>query len=475
MNAVEIARGVSLGELDPAVIVDAALRSIEAHDPAYHAFLHLASEQARAEAPTRHGPGPLAGVPVAIKDNLCVRGMPATCASKILEGFHPPYTATAVQRLIAAGAVVVGKTNLDEFAMGSSNENSAFGPTRNPRAPGRVPGGSSGGSAAAVAAGFVPLALGSDTGGSVRLPAAFCGVLGLKPTYGRVSRYGLIAFASSLDQIGVFARTTADLARGYLAIAGPDPFDATSVGAPVEAPRLDGQVKGLRVAVIEEAMGPANTPGTRAAVEASLEALRERGATCLTARLPTLDLGISAYYLISAPEASSNLARYDGVIYSSRPPEAAQAQLQELMDGSRGAGFGREVRRRILMGTYALSSGYYEAWYSKALKVRTLVARDFAQAFNSADLLLSPTSPTPAFPLGERTGDPMRMYLSDVDTVGPSLAGLPALSVPAGLEDGLPVGVQFIAPALQEGRLFAVAQALEEAFEGRFSVPVHAW
>jgi aspartyl-tRNA(Asn)/glutamyl-tRNA(Gln) amidotransferase subunit A len=417
---------------------------------------------------------PLAGVPVALKDNLCVAGLPATAGSKILEQYTSPYTGTAVQRLLDAGAVVVGKTNLDEFGMGSSGENSAFGATLNPRDPSRVPGGSSSGSASSVAAGIVPIALGTDTGGSIRLPAAFTGCIGMKPTYGRVSRYGVIAYASSLDQVGPMAMNTRDLALALEAICAFDPLDATSLEAPVDfAAALERDVRGWRIGLVREAMGAGNASSVTGAIEAVRQTLEGLGATVVDVSLPSLEAGLAAYYLIATPEASSNLARYDGLRFSSR---VEADDLTTTMARSRGAGFGAEVKRRILMGTYALSSGYYDAYYSKALKARALIAAEFARVFEGVDALLLPTAPSAAFKLGEK-GDALSMYLTDVDTVTVNLAGLPAISVPFGFEDaggaysssaGLPVGVQFIAPTLEDARLVALSAALERATDAAF-------
>lgn len=412
----------------------------------------------------------LAGVPIVVKDNLNVRGTRTTCGSRALERYVSPYTATAVHRLQAAGAVVIGKANMDEFAMGSSNESSAFGAARNPWDASKVTGGSSGGSAASVAAAMVPVSLGSDTGGSVRQPAAFTGVYGLKPTYGRVSRYGLVAFASSLDQVGPFAAYAEDLATTMDAMAGHDVLDATSLQAPnrfVEA--LGAGVRGMRFGFVREALGVGNSASVEAALERTRTLLESLGATVGEVSLPTLEYGIAAYYLIATPEASSNLARYDGMVYSRRAAQGGD--FNASMSASRAESFGDEVKRRILMGTYALSSGYYDAYYSKAMKVRRLVANDFARAFESFDVLITPTSPFAAFGVGEKSSDPLSMYMADVDTVLVNLAGVPALSVPAGFDERgtrLPVGVQFIAPALADERLISVAHALELATDREF-------
>lgn len=415
---------------------------------------------------------PLAGVPVVVKDNLNVAGTRTTCGSRILSNYVSPYSATVVERLTQAGAVIVGKANMDEFAMGSSTESSAWGPTLNPWDPERVPGGSSGGSAVAVAANITPISLGSDTGGSVRQPAALTGVYGLKPTYGRVSRYGLVAYASSLDQVGPFARTAADLALVMNVLAGHDPRDATSLEAPPAfRTGTPQELRGLRVGVIRESLG-GNTPGVEAALQGVLSALRDAGAVVSEVGVPSVQHAIAAYYLIATPEASSNLARYDGMVYGARVPAG---DVMGSMTLTREQGFGREVQRRILLGTYALSSGYYDAYYSKAMRVRRLIADDFARAFAGVDLLITPTSPFPAFRRGEKTADPLAMYAADVDTVAINLAGLPALSVPAGFEevDGrrLPVGVQFIAPALGDERLVALAGSLEGIGAVRLETP----
>ncbi|HSS12129.1 MAG TPA: Asp-tRNA(Asn)/Glu-tRNA(Gln) amidotransferase subunit GatA, partial [Acidimicrobiales bacterium] len=410
----------------------------------------------------------LAGVPIALKDNLCTRGVPTTCSSKILQGWLPPYDATVVRRLADAGAVAIGKTNMDEFAMGSSTENSAFGPTRNPLDPSRVPGGSSGGSAAAVAAGFAPLALGSDTGGSIRQPAALCGVVGMKPTYGLVSRYGLIAFASSLDQIGPFATTVADAALLFDVIAGHDPCDSTSLPGqvPAASAKLDAGVDGLRVGLFAELTNAEGIAGdvVGRAREAA-DSLSDAGAKVEEVSVPAAIYGLTAYYLIAPAEASSNLARYDGVRYGLRQPADDITTMYGL---TRAAGFGAEVKRRIMLGTYALSAGYYDAYYGKAQQVRTLIIRDFDAAYESFDVLLGPTSPTTAFELGAKTADPLAMYLSDVCTIPSNLAGHPAMTVPFGTgTDGLPIGVQVLAPALGETVMFQVAAVLERAGPGQ--------
>jgi len=400
---------------------------------------------------------------VALKDNLCTTGIPTTCSSKILAGWRPPYDATVVERLRAAGAVTIGKTNLDEFAMGSSTENSAFGPTRNPHDITKVPGGSSGGSAVAVAAGFAALALGSDTGGSIRQPAALCGVVGAKPTYGRVSRYGLVAFASSLDQIGPFAADVGDAAALLDVIAGHDPADSTSIpeGAPSVSAHLAEGVDGLRVGVVQELLHAEGiAPDVAARARAAAEALEAAGAKVEEVSVPAVIYGLSAYYLIAPAEASSNLARYDGVRYGLR---VGAPTTGEMYDRTRTAGFGPEVERRIMLGTYALSAGYYDAYYGKAQKVRTLIIRDFEAAYERCDVLLSPTSPTTAFALGAKA-DPLAMYLNDVCTIPSNLAGHPAMSVPYGVgDDGLPVGLQVMAPALDEVTMFRVAAALERS------------
>jgi aspartyl-tRNA(Asn)/glutamyl-tRNA(Gln) amidotransferase subunit A len=405
--------------------------------------------------------GPLGGVPIGIKDLFATEGVPSQAGSKILEGYKPPYTATAVQRLMHAGAPVLAKTNQDEFAMGSSTENSAFGPTLNPWDRSRVPGGSSGGSAAAVAAGTVPWSIGTDTGGSIRQPAALCGIVGLKPTYGAVSRYGMIAFASSLDQAGPFTRDTTDAALLLAAMVGQDRCDSTSLGlpAPVALPTAT-DLKGIRLGVPEELTGEGIEPGVLAAFRATLDVARELGATVETMRLPHSPHGLAAYYLIAPAECSSNLARYDGVRYGLR---ADGGDLLSMYTQTREQGFGAEVKRRVLIGTYALSSGYYDAYYGRAQKVRTLIADDFKKAWERFDFVVTPTAPGVAFELGAKTADPLAMYLNDACTVPMSLAGIPAISIPNGLAENLPVGFQIAGPAFSENRILDAAHALEQA------------
>ena len=470
--AIAIAAAVRAGERSAVEVLDEHLAVVEAREGEIHAFNLVTADTARtaaAEIDRRvaagESVGPLAGVPIALKDNLCTNGVATTCSSRILEGWVPPYDATVVSRLVAAGAIAIGKTNLDEFAMGSSTENSAFGATRNPHDTTRVPGGSSGGSAAAVAAGFAPLALGSDTGGSIRQPASLCGVVGMKPTYGLVSRYGLIAFASSLDQIGPFASSVADAAILLEVIAGHDPADATSIPRPtpeISVHLADG-VAGLRVGLVRELMGDGIHADVAARVREAADALAAAGAEVEEVSVPAVTLGLSAYYLIAPAEASSNLARFDGVRYGLRVDAPT---TNEMMVATRTAGFGDEVKRRIMLGTYALSAGYYDAFYGKAQKVRTLICRDFAAAYQRFDVLLSPTSPTTAFELGA-IADPLTMYLNDICTIPSNLAGHPALSVPFGTgSDGLPVGVQVLAPSLGEVDLFRTAAVLEAAAPG---------
>jgi len=466
VTAVEIAADVRAGRRSARDVLEQHLAAIDARESEIHAFNLVLADEARAAADAidaSDDKGPLAGVPIAIKDNMCTRGIPTTCSSRILEGWKPPYDATVVQRLHEAGGVIVGKTNLDEFAMGSSTENSAFGPTRNPHDPTRVPGGSSGGSSAAVAAGFAPVALGSETGGSVRQPASLCGVVGVKPTYGLVSRYGLVAFASSLDQIGPLGTDVRDCALLLEIVGGHDVLDSTSIPAAVP-PLLDGlddSVAGLGIGVIEEMTDRDGVePAVRDAVRAAAAALEAAGAHVAPVSVPSSEYGISAYYLIAPAEASSNLARYDGVRYGLRVDGDDVAAMNAR---TRDAGFGDEVKRRIMLGTYALSAGYYDAYYGQAQRVRTLIIRDFERAYQQFDVLLAPTSPTVAFEIGAKTNDPWAMYLCDVCTVPVNLTGHAAISVPYGTGDfGLPVGVQVLAPPLGEPVMFRVARAIEE-------------
>ncbi|MCL6593379.1 MAG: Asp-tRNA(Asn)/Glu-tRNA(Gln) amidotransferase subunit GatA, partial [Alicyclobacillus sp.] len=453
------------GESKPSEWAELYLTRIQARDEQIGAFLYVNAEgamaQARAldEARPDH---PLAGVPYALKDNLCTEGLPTTAASRILEGYIPPYSATVVDKLQRSGGVMLGKTNMDEFAMGSSTETSAYRVTRNPYDVERVPGGSSGGSAAAVAAGLVPYALGSDTGGSIRQPAAFCGVVGLKPTYGRVSRYGLIAFASSLDQIGPFTRTAEDAAYVLQAIAGHDPLDSTSAPEPVDnyVGSLEQGVKGLRLGVVRNIESDGLDPEVAQAVARAVDSLRAAGAEVVEVELPHADYAVATYYLIAPAEASSNLARYDGVRYGRR---AEAGSLLEMYERTRSEGFGLEVKRRIMIGTYALSSGYYDAYYLRAQKMRTLIRRDYEAAFAQCDVIVSPTAPTTAFRLGEKLDNPLQMYLNDLYTIPANLAGLPGISVPCGMsQDGLPIGLQLVGRAFDERTLLRVAHAYEQ-------------
>ncbi len=470
-TAIEIAQAVASGATNASTVMDEHLARIEASETEVHAFNLVLADQARQHADALDARiaagedvGPLAGVPIALKDNMCTRGIATTCSSRILEGWEPPYNATVADRLANAGAILVGKTNLDEFAMGSSTENSAFGPTKNPHDLSRVPGGSSGGSAAAVAAGYVAASLGSDTGGSIRQPAALCGVVGVKPTYGAVSRYGLIAFASSLDQIGPFTHTVADAALVHEVIGGHDPLDSTSIPQPAPALTevLDRGVDGLRVGLIDEMMGH-GIDGISADVLArtneAAEALAAAGAKVDRVSIPASIYGLSSYYLVAPAEASSNLSRYDGVRYGLREDGA---NVVEMNTATRTAGFGDEVKRRIMLGTYALSAGYYDAYYGKAQRLRTLLAQEFNEAYQRFDVLLSPTSPCTAFAFGDKTADPMAMYLNDVCTIPSNLSGDPAMSVPFGIgDDGMPVGVQVLAPATHEPVMFQVAAEVE--------------
>ncbi|MEU6738111.1 Asp-tRNA(Asn)/Glu-tRNA(Gln) amidotransferase subunit GatA [Streptosporangium sandarakinum] len=479
-TAAELGALIASGEVSAVEVAQAHLDRIAAVEPQVNAFLHVDAEttleQARAVDARRAAGerlGPLAGVPIAHKDVFTTADMPTTAGSKILEGWRPPYDATVTRRLREAGLVILGKTNLDEFAMGSSTENSAYGPTRNPWDLSRIPGGSSGGSSAAVAAYEAPLSTGTDTGGSIRQPAAVTGIVGMKPTYGGSSRYGLIAFASSLDTPGPFARNVMDAALLQEAFSGHDPLDSTSIDAPVpsvvEAAR-QGDVAGLRVGVVKEFGGEGYQPGVLARFHETVELLESLGAKVVEVSCPSFTVALPAYYLIAPSECSSNLARFDAMRYGLRVGDDGTRSAEEVMALTRAAGFGPEVKRRIILGTYALSSGYYDAYYGQAQKVRTLIARDFEAAFGQVDVLVSPTTPTTAFPIGERADDPMAMYLADLCTIPANMAGNAAISVPCGLadEDGLPVGLQIMAPVLGDDRCYRVAAAVESALESRW-------
>ena len=454
----------------PSEVIEELLRRIERLEPKLHAFAWVRPERVREQVKALEGNGPsparpLWGLPVLVKDNICVRGVPTTCASKILAGFHPPYDATVVERLKQAGAILLGMANMDEFAFGSSCEHSWYGPTRNPWDTERVPGGSSGGSAAAVAARMAPAALGSDTGGSIRQPASFCGTVGLKPTYGRISRYGLIAFASSLDQIGPITRTVEDAALIARVLAGRDPRDSTSAEVPVPdySAAASQPVKGMKLGVPNEYFGAGVEPEVRAAVEKALDLFKKQGATVQEVSLPHTEYAVPTYYIVATAEASSNLARFDGVRFGHR---AKNNSLLEMYTRSREEGFGPEAKRRITLGTFVLSSGYYDAYYNRALKVRTLIRQDFERAFEQVDCLVTPTAPTPPFKLGEKLEDPLTMYLSDILTISVNLAGVPALSLPCGFtRAGLPVGMQLIAKPFGEETLFRAGAAYERETE----------
>ncbi len=470
-------------------VTRAYLDRIDQFEGRIKAFLHRdadrALEKAREVDARRHSGQPLgelAGVPIALKDVLCTKGVPTTCASKMLQNFRPPYDATVIERINAADAIPVGKTNMDEFAMGSSTENSAFGPSKNPWDEERIPGGSSGGSAAAVAADFAPISLGSDTGGSIRQPAALCGIVGLKPTYGRVSRYGLIAFASSLDQIGPFAHDLADTALLLKVIAGKDPRDATSVDEPVPdyPSTLDTPPESLRIGLVREFFGDGLDPEVDAAIQDAVRVYEAAGATVREVSLPHSKYGAPAYYLVAPAECSSNLARYDGTIFGHRaadfsatsPEEEKISPLIRMMMASRAEGFGPEVKRRIMLGTFALSAGYADQYYNQALKVRRLIRNDFDKAFQEVDILVGPTTPTAAFKFGEKTADPLAMYLSDIYTITTNLAGIPGLSIPCGLtKSGLPIGLQLMAPAFAEEKLLRTARVFEQATDWHLKRP----
>lgn len=475
-SALELADMLAAGEVTSVELTQASLDRIHALNDEINAFLFVDDDGALAAArdvDERRAAGEklgrLAGVPIAVKDNMVTRGKPTTCASKILEGWLPPYDATVVQKLQAAGMPIVGKTNMDEFAMGSSTEHSAFGPTRNPWDTGRIPGGSGGGSAAAVGSFMVPLALGSDTGGSIRQPAAVTGTVGVKPTYGAVSRYGLVAMASSLDQIGPVTRTVADAAALQEVIGGHDPFDSTSLEAEVPAfeeivsGAAGGRLDGVRVGIVKQLSGEGYQDGVLASFTHAVEVLKGLGAEIVEVSCPSFEYALAAYYLIMPAEVSSNLARFDGMRYGIRvEPTEGPVTAETVMAATREAGFGDEVKRRIILGTHVLSAGYFDAYYGSAQKVRTLVQRDFAAAFEQADVLISPTAPTTAFAFGEKIDDPMAMYLNDVATIPANLAGVPGMSLPSGLaEDGLPVGFQILAPAHEDARMYRIAGALE--------------
>lgn len=472
LTAHELHEKLTSREISSLEITEAVFQRIDEVEDKVKAFVTVTRETALAKArevdeKIARGEkiGPLEGIPVVIKDNMCTEGVPTTCSAKMLHNYIPPYNATVVEKLKAAGAVLVGKSNMDEFAMGSSTENSRFFPTRNPWDTERVPGGSSGGSAAAVAADETIYSLGSDTGGSIRQPASFCGVVGLKPTYGTVSRYGLVAFASSLDQIGPFSKDVTDCARVFNIIAGHDPMDSTS--AEFEVPDytrfLTGEVKGLKIGIPQEYFIEGTDPEVLNLVKQAIKKFEDLGAVCEEMSLPHAEYALPVYYLIATAEASSNLARYDGVRYGYRD-ESAEDVVTMFMR-TRSEGFGAEVKRRIMLGTYALSSGYYDAYYLKALKVRTLIKRDFDRAFEKFDIILSPTSPTPAFKFGEKVDDPIQMYLSDIFTISVNLAGIPGISIPCGFVNGLPVGLQLMSKPFGEGTLFRAAYAFEQNTE----------
>jgi len=477
-TAVQTAAAVASGETTAVATTQAHLDRIAAVDGDVHAFLYVDAEGALAQAARVDAgelTGPLAGVPLAVKDVLCTRGLPTTVGSRMLEGWRPPYDATVVARLKAAGVVLLGKTNMDEFAMGSSTEHSAYGPTHNPWDLTRIPGGSGGGSAAAVAAFEAPLAIGTDTGGSIRQPASVTGTVGVKPTYGGVSRYGLVAFSSSLDQAGPCARTVLDAALLHEVIAGHDPADSTSIDAPVppvvEAARR-ADVTGLRIGVVRELIGEGYEPGVQERFDEAVELLTSLGASVSEVSCPHFGYALPAYYLIAPSEASSNLARFDSVRYGLRVGDDGVRSLEEVMSLTRAAGFGPEVKRRIILGTYALSSGYYDAYYGQAQKVRTLISRDFAAAFGQVDVLVSPSTPGVAFELGAKVDDPMAMYLQDAATIPSNLYGGPAMSLPVGLSQGLPVGLQVMAPTMRDDLLYLVGGALEEALLDRWGAPL---
>ncbi len=482
-SAAEMAAALSAGEITSVELTQAHLDQIAKVDSEVHAFLHVDREGALSQArdvdekrKSGEKMSPLSGVPLALKDVLTQKGIPTTCGSKMLEGWRPPYDSTVVTRLKENGIVILGKTNMDEFAMGSSTENSAYGPTHNPWDLTRIPGGSGGGSSAALAAFEAPLAIGTDTGGSIRQPAAVTGTVGVKPTYGGVSRYGLVAFSSSLDQAGPCARTVLDAAYLHEAIGGYDRMDSTSINAPVPpvvAAAKNGSVKGMKIGVIKELQGDGYQPGVLKLFNESLDLLAAQGAEIVEVSCKYFDYALAAYYLIAPSECSSNLARFDAMRYGMRVGEGS---AEEVMNFTRQAGFGREVKRRIILGTYALSSGYYDAYYGSAQKVRTLISRDFENAFNQADVLVSPTAPTTAFKIGEKANDPIAMYLNDIATIPTNLAGIGGMSVPSGLaqEDGLPAGFQIMAPAMKDDRMYQVGAALEASLLSKWGKPILA-
>jgi aspartyl-tRNA(Asn)/glutamyl-tRNA(Gln) amidotransferase subunit A len=483
-SASEMAAKLAAGETTSVALTQAHLDRIAAVDTDVHAFLYVDTEGALAQAAAvdaKRAKGeklsPLAGVPLALKDVMAQKGVPTTCGSKILEGWRPPYDSTVVANLKKNDIVILGKTNMDEFAMGSSTENSAYGPTHNPWDLTRIPGGSGGGSSAALAAFEAPLAIGTDTGGSIRQPAAVTGTVGVKPTYGGVSRFGLVAFSSSLDQAGPCARTVLDTALLHEAIAGHDPKDATSINAPVPqvvAAAKSGDVKGMKIGVVKELNGDGYQPGVRARFEESLELLAKAGAEIVEVSAPNFEYALAAYYLIAPSECSSNLARFDAMRYGLRVGDDDGASAESVMNLTREVGFGKEVKRRIILGTYALSSGYYDAYYGSAQKVRTLITQDFTHAFEKADVLVSPTCPTTAFKIGEKANDPLAMYLNDIATIPVNMAGIGGMSLPSGLadEDGLPVGFQIMSPVMKDERMYLVGAALEAALLSKWGSPL---
>ncbi|MEN9857529.1 MAG: hypothetical protein RLZZ222_676 [Actinomycetota bacterium] len=483
-TAAEMAAALAAGETTSVELTQAHLDRVAAVDGQVKAFLHVDSEGALAQAKevdARRAKGeklsPIAGIPLALKDVLAQKGVPTTAGSKILQGWLPPYDSTVVSKLKSAGVVIMGKTNMDEFAMGSSTENSGYGPTFNPWDLTRTPGGSSGGSAAAVSSFQAPLAIGSDTGGSIRQPAALTGIVGVRPTYGAVSRFGLIAYSSSLDQAGPFGRTVLDTALLHEVMAGHDPKDATSINAPVPAvvaAAKSGDVKGMKIGVIKQLQGEGYQKGVQSRFDESLQVLAGLGAEIVEVDCPSFEYALAAYYLIAPSECSSNLARFDAMRYGLRTGDVDGASAEAVMSATRDAGFGREVKRRIILGTYALSSGYYDAYYGSAQKIRTLIIQDYAKAFAQADVLVSPTAPTTAYKIGEKVDDPMAMYLGDVATIPVNLAGICGMSLPAGLadEDHLPVGFQIMAPAMQDQRLYQAGAALEAALLSKWGAPI---